>query len=123
MINDPIAKSSANNNVGILLFPTTGVYAFSSIIRGVILCKNILNGMGYDYSIVLHHSSFSLVQSLPHSSILYRIAFHHTFFFLHFTAFLLTPLFNILYHGTSLSKEFIAVSKTVKGIIYIPFCL
>jgi hypothetical protein len=80
MVNDPIAESSANDNIGILLFPTTSVYAFSSIIRGIVLCINILKGMGYDYSIVLHQSSVSLVQSLPHSSILYRIAFHHTFF-------------------------------------------
>jgi hypothetical protein len=35
MVNDPIAESSANNNIGILLFPTTGVYAFSSVIRGM----------------------------------------------------------------------------------------
>jgi len=86
MVNDPIAESSANNNIGILLFPSTGVYAFSSIIIGMILCINILKVMGYDYSIVLHKSSVSLVQSLPHSSILYRIAFHHILF-IHFTTF------------------------------------
>jgi len=80
MVNDPTAESSANNNIGILSFPTTGVCAFYSIIRGIILCINILKGMGYDYSIVLHRLSVSLVQSLPHSSILYGIAFHHTFF-------------------------------------------
>ena len=45
---------------------------------------------------------------------------HSIFTFHNFPA---NPFFNILYDITSLSKEFVAVSKTVKGIIYFPFCV